>query len=848
MPDVLPIETIRGDFVEQLGQGKPVVVVAPTGSGKSTCLPLWMAEQVEGTVLVVEPRRVACRSLAGYLAQQSGGTVGESVGYRIRFADKSGPDTRILFVTPGVALRLVGDEDTFPFSAVMLDEFHERGWEVDLFLTVLRRRAAQQGGWSRPLVVTSATIEAEALASTLEGVCLEAEGRTFPVSVTYTEAEPAPTSHGLDHRVASAVRQAVASESEPSGDILVFLPGKREIAACERALARWARPAHLDVVQVHGALPTEQIAEALAEHTGNRRVFLATNVAETSLTIPSVTTVIDSGLVRARAHRAGRSSLVLAEASQASMDQRAGRAGRVAPGRCLRLWSRQFRPDPSTAPEITRIELDDVLLHAARCGLTGGELDTIPWPTPPPAFAVEPALARLRELGALDPAGAMTKLGGRLLRLPVSLHEARVLVNPPEHLRATLADLVGLLQSRGSLLLSLSHLDGGHRGQVAAARDLLLESCPDEVYANLICVRRGRSRQHFLHDSGLHEARRLSTALRQLLECPNVDPIRDPDPFPDRGELTGFLLSRWPEAGFVLRERAKRSERGAPGGSRPPKAEPWANGEAELSVFPYSGWSDDRETDGAWPLAGLILDHEWIGAKGTGVTGFGRLLLPCTYEQLAAAGLGHDEIRSARHERDEAGGVRLVAKVERVHAGVVLESFERPLTGDRLRQAAAGMVMRGQLLRGAAEAVLDDFHLASLILHWPHHSSPASRKPETGVFEDAEAFVKARLAQLGVEESEDLALVDAEDLRVDVPDLFGMRPDEVAELREEFPRNWLFQGAVYGCEVDPVARLVVLAPANGTAKKQKEPPAWALPRFQRFSVKSRVGSRMLTLR
>ena len=848
MPDVLPIESIRGEFVEQLGHGKPVVVVAPTGSGKSTRLPVWIAEHMEGTVLVVEPRRVACRSLAGYVAQQWGGTVGESVGYRIRFADKSGPDTRILFVTPGVALRLVEDDDTFPFCAVVLDEFHERGWEVDLFLTVLRRRAALRGAWSRPLVITSATIEAEALASALDGVCLEAEGRTFPVSVTYVEDEPAPTSRELDHRVASAVREVVTAEPDASGDILVFLPGKREIAASERALSRWARPVHLDVVQVHGALPTEQVAEALAEHSGNRRVFLATNVAETSLTIPNATVVVDSGLVRARAHRAGRSSLVLGEVSQASMDQRAGRAGRVRPGRCLRLWSQRFQPDPTTEPEIARIELDDVLLHAARCGLTGEALESAPWPTPPPSFAVEPALARLRALNALGVDGRVTDFGERLLRLPVSLHEARLLVNPPEQLRAAVADLVGLLQVRGSLLLSLSHLDGGHRGQVAAARDLLLESCPNEVYANLICVRRGRSRQHFLHDSGLHEARRLSTALRQLLGCSCVDPIRDSSPLPDRRELADFLLSRWPEAGFVLRERAQRSGRGAPGDGRPSKGEPWANGEAELSVFPYSGWSDDRETDGAWPVAGLVLDHEWIGAKGTGVTGIGRLLLPCTYEQLAAAGLGHDEIRSSRRERDEAGGVRLVAEVARVLAGVVLESFERPLTGSRLRETAAAMVMRGELLAGAVDAVLDDFHLASVILHWPQHSSPASRKPDAAVFEDAEAFVRARLAQLGVEESEDLALVDANDLHVDLSELFGMRPDELAELREEFPRHWLFQGAVYVCEVDPVARLVVLSPVNGAAKKQKEPPAWALPRFQRFSVKSRVGSRVLTLR
>ncbi|MFB6374228.1 MAG: helicase-related protein [Bradymonadaceae bacterium] len=440
MTNALPIDDVQGEFLEALEADGPTVAVAPTGSGKSTRLPLWMDEALDGPILVVEPRRVACRSLAEYLAGQRGEQPGESIGYRVRFDDSTSDETRVMFATTGVALRMLGDTDEWPFAGVLVDEFHERGWEVDLIVATLRERSKEPD--FGPFVLTSATIEAGKLARKLGADLIESEGRTHPVDIEYWGDPVAPTSDNLDSRVRDAVQQVV-EQPDDEGDILVFLPGKGEISDCKRALGGVASEHDLKLLEVHGRLPPDKMAKAFDEGVDKRRVFLATNVAETSVTLPGVTTVIDSGLVKMKIHRGGRSALALVATSEASMDQRAGRAGRVQPGRCIRLWSERFRPDATTAPEIERIELDEVILHAGACGLDGEEFDRAKWLTEPPEFAVEDARERLRKVGALTDGDELTELGRRLAELPVDAHDARMLIDPPEHLKGTLADLAG---------------------------------------------------------------------------------------------------------------------------------------------------------------------------------------------------------------------------------------------------------------------------------------------------------------------------------------------------------------------------------------------------------------------
>ncbi|TNF24256.1 MAG: ATP-dependent RNA helicase, partial [Deltaproteobacteria bacterium] len=373
-PTELPIDALRQAFDAALRAG-PVVVTAPTGSGKSTRVPSWCP----GPVLVVEPRRVACRSLARRVAELEGTSVGAEVGYHVRDDRRASDATRILFATPGVVLRWLAGGAALPFATVILDELHERSLDVDLLLALLLSRRPAQ------LVAMSATLDAERVAAHLGGTLLRGDGRLFPVAVSYL-GEPAalPTSEGLADRVADAVARA---EQDP-GDVLVFLPGKAEIA---RVADRLERRCPHEVLQLHGALPAEVQDRAFSPGP-RRRVILATNVAETSLTLPRIGVVIDAGLVRRTRYHHGRGVLTLTAIAGDSADQRTGRAGRLGPGVCYRLWGRAGRLEPVTPPEIARESLVPLVLGAAACG---ADVDALAFLDPPAGHAVAQARGEL---------------------------------------------------------------------------------------------------------------------------------------------------------------------------------------------------------------------------------------------------------------------------------------------------------------------------------------------------------------------------------------------------------------------------------------------------------------------
>ena len=605
------------------------MVGAPTGSGKSTRLPLWLEEAVEGTVLVVEPRRVACRALAGWLASQRGEAVGESVGCWVRFDRRMSDATRIVFATPGIALRVLSG-DRVKFDAVMVDEFHERGWETDLLVARLSREET-------PLVITSATLDQERVASTLGAASVEAEGRRYPLTIRHAESPAEPSPEGLEQRVASALRAAWPPPDE--GDALVFLPGKGEIRRAAAAVGKIG-----EVIEVHGGVRPDVLAKHFAAPSGGR-IFLATNVAETSLTIPGVTLVLDSGLVRRRLHRGGRSVLALDRASLAEMDQRAGRAGRVAPGQVVRLWSARFRPREALPPEVTRVELDDVVLAAAALGESVEAADALPWVDPPPAFAWEAAAARARALGALDEAGRITPRGREWTALPVGPAEARLLAGAPPALAGALADVVALLELRRPLWLSIEARSDAAQAEVRAARARLLGDLDDEVRAAMRLLRRGDARAHALDGVALAEARRTADRLRAAVGAPRLTDAAD---VPTRRELVRVILSRWPEVGYVARERAlsARKKRGVS------DREPWANAEGELQVrLPSMPWLEDPP---APPVAGVVLDTAWLGVGATQVRGVGGFIIPARRADLADAKLGDCEVGAPTLERGQA--------------------------------------------------------------------------------------------------------------------------------------------------------------------------------------------------
>lgn len=860
----LPVDEIRAVFLDALSGPAPIIVTAPTGSGKSTRLPLWMADACDSDdkpVLVVEPRRVACRSLAGWLSEQRGEKVGHSIGYRVRFDDRTSNQTKVIFATTGVALRMLAAQQNAKeslFAGVLIDEFHERSWQVDLIAAILLARAKTKRD-DCPLVITSATLDVEDLSAQLAAHGLkthhlEALGRSFPVDISYIDAPAAPaapSAQGLERRVADAVRQAAQLDSKANhpddegGDILVFLPGKGEINGCMQALSKVASQHNLEPVAVHGGLPPDKMKSALAQSKNKRRVYLSTNVAETSVTLPGVTTVIDSGLARMRIHRGGRSALAMVPIAEDSMDQRAGRAGRVRPGRCVRLWSQRFRPSTTTAPEVERIELDDVLLHAGVCGLDGVEFDKAPWVTEPPEFAVAEARRRLIAADALDDQARMTDKGRQLAELPVDGHAARMLIGADDTMAGIACDLVALLQLNRGLLGQTNSRDVHHE------RAALLTGVDNEVYAEIAMLRAGDPQRHGLHASALREARQVATSLREWVGAPILKPTQDTLDFPPTADFARYLLERIPETACVLRERALKKR--ATKKTQPGQSEPWSNGELELSVWPYDpprpaeAAVDQKPTD--YPVAGLVLDHFWLGDTGIGVRGTGRMLLPCSYAALADAGLGDEAVGKAEMMRKH-GAPHIVALVERNLAGVTISVREEALRGPKLFKVVADFILAGRtfpggLFKGADDKVREDLHLWSLLADWPEPErywkcEPAPISPHD--------FLLSKLQTLGLQSAQELALLETDDLRPDLVDLLGITAYDLERFADDFPRHWEHMGHAYICTVQAASRKVVLEPANKKAKKGKDPNPAHLPRFRSFSVYHRKASRIVKLR
>lgn len=452
MDGPLPVEAVRQDVLEALDAGPFTVLDAPTGSGKSTQVPQWLYRHLEGSILVLEPRRVAARLLARRVAEEMGCPLGGEVGYQVRFDRKAGPSTRVLFVTDGILLRrLIHDPELKGVDAVVFDEFHERHLESDLVLSLLREQALQ-GRSSRRLIVMSATLDGQNLVEKLEGArMLQAEGRRFPVEIRYLEKTLHPAKTPVWEAAALACRQAMREQAD--GHVLMFMPGRREIRRTLEALRSKDLHKILDLRELHGGLPLQQQAAAL-RHDQGRACIVATNIAESSLTVDGVTCVIDSGLERrARFDPWKRMETLLVEpVSRASADQRTGRAGRTAPGLCYRLWTESSHGlrEAHTPAEIHRCDLAPAFLQSV-CAVDRSVKD-IPWLEPPDEVRSRQAYQLLEQLGALGEDGRPTRLGRDLADLPLHPRDARFLRSADqEGLLVPAAEWAALRQA-GSLL------------------------------------------------------------------------------------------------------------------------------------------------------------------------------------------------------------------------------------------------------------------------------------------------------------------------------------------------------------------------------------------------------------
>lgn len=580
----LPVDEILPELLAALDAAGVAVLVAPPGSGKTTRVP----PAIPGRVVVLQPRRVAVRAAARRIAQERGWALGGPVGYSTRFERKRSRETRLEFITEGLLLRrLQADPFLEGVDAVVLDEFHERSLALDLSLGLLRelRRDARP---DLRLAVMSATLQAEPVARYLGAPVLRAEGRAFPVEVEHARR---PGRGPLAPRMAAAIRRAMADE--PEGHVLAFLPGVGEIRATADLLRGTVEGR---VLPLHGRLPAAEQDRALAP-SNRRKVVLSTNVAETSITLEGARVVVDSGLARVARFdpAAGVDRLELKPISHASADQRAGRAGRTGPGRCVRLWTESEgagRP-AHDAPAVRRADLAGALLLLRDQGHGRG----FPWFEEPPPGQVARAEALLDALGALDGAG-LTSRGRKLLELPVHPRLAAVLLEGAARGRlATAAAAAALASERDPFARCLADGDIDLETRLG----LLME-------ADAGAVPQGTNR------AGLREVRRVRDQLLRIAGDAGESRETEPGAAPP---LVASLLAGFPDRVARRRGTGHRLKLSSGSGARLPEAGP--STDDLLLVVALGARGRDRE-----PVVDLALPLEldWLAVAEETVLDF----------------------------------------------------------------------------------------------------------------------------------------------------------------------------------------------------------------------------------
>jgi ATP-dependent helicase HrpB len=564
----LPIDRVLPELVDALRGGSSAVLRAATGAGKTTRVPPAVLDAGlagDGRVLVLQPRRVAARAAAARMAAENGWTLGGPVGYRVRFEARCGPATRIEVVTEGILLqRLLRDPFLSDIGLIVFDEFHERNLSSDLALGMVRQ-IQQTVRPELKLVVMSATLDTEPLVQYL-GDCpaVTCDVRRFPVQVSY---RPPLERRPMAELAAEAVQGLL---DRTPGDVLVFLPGLREIQQTRRLLAEAAGRHPFALYPLYGDLPSDQ-QDAVLGPCGTRKVILSTNVAETSLTIEGITAVVDTGWARQLRFdpRVGLDRLQLVPISRAAAEQRAGRAGRTGPGQCIRLWheaAHAARPE-CEEPEIRRVDLSGAVLQLA--GWIEPDLQAFPWFQRPRTEALDRAASLLQRLEAVDRRG-ITRLGRRIAALPVPPRLGRLLIEGQRQgCEAQAALGAALLAERSPFARAEPDRTGRGANQRASSNDLL-----DRINALLEFERTGRTdspcgRIHpaaarFVlraRDQLLREIRRTANRSNAAKRCSAGEDRRgDEETATHDAALGRALLAAFPDR--LARRRAPGSPRG----------------------------------------------------------------------------------------------------------------------------------------------------------------------------------------------------------------------------------------------------------------------------------------------
>ena len=674
MKQPLPIDVLQADLVAACGRVRRLVLRAPTGSGKSTRIPQMLLDLnlVQGQIVVLQPRRIAARLLAARIAQERNVRLGGEVGYQIRFERVESAQTRIKFVTEALLLRqMASDPELKGVGAVVFDEFHERNLHSDVALALARRLQETH----RPdllIMAMSATLDTEGVAKWLGSAeTLAADGRAYPVQVEYTHL-PRNSTRPIWDAAAEQVRRVLREETE--GDILVFMPGSYEIMRTIGAVRNLPESGGVDILPLYGELPPEEQDRAVKPGPG-RKVIVATNVAETSLTIPGVRAVVDAGLARIARfdpHR-GIDTLLVEPVSQASAEQRAGRAGRTGPGRCIRLWSQtdhEARP-LREVPEIKRVDLSETILLLLSSGW--GEAATFPWYEKPDDKALQRALTVLADLGAVDAQGKLTDLGRRMSVFPAHPRYARMLLAAGDlDCVYEVCRIAGLAQGRDILFRKVDD-------RTENARDSVEQEDGSDFFPRLALLQRAVEMK-FDADAcdrfGVHgqAARQADQAARQFLRLAEGQGLPVSDRVADPADVRRCLL-----LGFSDR-LAVRLDAGT------------------LRCALVHGRTGELRRESSIRNAKLLVAAEVdeIQSRG-GVTTY--LSLATAIEEAWLQELFPAEFSTVNQVRYDASQRRVVTRVERRFRDLVLEAKER----DDAPSDAASRLLAEEVAAGRLE-------------------------------------------------------------------------------------------------------------------------------------------------
>ncbi|MEZ9477179.1 helicase-related protein [Vibrio splendidus] len=790
---LLPIDSYQNVFHEQIANSH-LVVEAETGSGKSTRLPLWASQH--GRVLVVEPRRIACTSLAKYLALQSGEKLGSKVGYAIKLESKYNEQTNVVFVTPGIALRWLSEDGLASFDVIVVDEFHERRWDIDLLVAILKQKESHR------LVITSATIEGERLAHYLDANRISCEGRTYQVAIEHraNESRALPDIRHLEQRIAEEVNhQLIASH----GDILVFLPGKKEIVQCEQALAK--NP-DIQVVKLHASVSEKERDSALSgrnintEGNGLRKVILATNVAETSLTIPDIGVVIDSGLERRTVQRNGRTTLMLKSISRASAKQRAGRAGRVMDGICVRLYGEHAALELVTPPELQREELTEPMLAAACCG---APFESLSFLDPIPEKSLNSATQTLLTMEAINSAHQITEHGKKLYPLPIDALYADIVTRiKTKALKEAMVDLTAAL----SVPARLYQLPNNAEHLEALAQQEK-EGCDLSL---LIQIVRGRDYPHLeIDQQALNEAQGLAKQMREVFELPQLEVASRFQ----RIELLKTIVNLHLELVFVRRLKRK---------------EAFANGSLEVVLGRQNRFPDNAQSM-------LVLDTHSLPGRGVKQTlTLATVTAPIPLELIIEAELGEWEQGETRVNDD---GV--FTEMALVYAGRTITTKLVAAEGQLSLKPIVDLVLKGVQLPGFAKVRTQE------IKHWQLYvklglDEQTQYTPEIENI-NFELWLIEQLEVLGVTDVSELEMFDHADIPFD-----GIPSWLYSEFSEKYPFALSLADLQLDVEYLPARKLIYVHYQSGSRKLS--PKRWELPTWSGWRIQYKKASRIIDIK